>query len=130
MRFVQLVTQFPLTFIPIGAHSQERYICPMIILVQARYLDKGHTARRATCTCTFIPGLSWDGLCIPGIPGYSDKGHAARRATCTCTFIPGLSWDCLLDKGHAARRSTFILGLSRKFMNWWLLWHYCGMLEE
>ena len=32
-------------------------------------------------TCTFIPGLSWDGLCIPGIPGYSDKGHTARRAT-------------------------------------------------
>ena len=147
--------QFPLMFIPIGAHSQERYIRPMIILVQAQYLDKGHTARRATCTCTFIPGLSWDGLCIPGIPGYSDKGHTARRATCTCTFIPGLSWDCLLDKGHtarratctctfipglswdclldkghAARRSTFILGLSRKFMNWWLLWHYCGMLEE
>ena len=75
-------------------------------------------------TCTFIPGLSWDGLCIPGIPGYSDKGHAARRTTCTCTFILGLSWDGLCipgvpgysDKGHAARRTTctctFILGLS------------------
>ena len=42
-------------------------------------------------TCTFIPGLSRDGLCIPGIPGYSDKGHAARRTTCTYMYIhPGI----------------------------------------
>jgi len=65
-------------------------------------------------TCTFIPGLSRDGLCVPGIPKYSDKGPAARRTTCTCTFIPGLSQDGLCipgipeysDKGYAARRTT------------------------
>ena len=45
------------------------------------------------------PGM----VCIPGIPGY-------------------------LNKGHAARRALFIPGLSRKFLNYWLLWDYCGML--
>ena len=35
----------------------------------------------------FIPGLSWDGQSIPGIPGYSDK---VGRGTCrTALSIPG-----------------------------------------
>ena len=44
-------------------------------------------------TCTFIPGLSWDGLCIPG---YSDKGMVWLCLIGQVKFIPGLSRDHIL----------------------------------
>ena len=89
--------------------------CPGMVRVSQESRDtqtRGGRGRRAVS----IPGLSWDGQSIPGIPGYSDKGGRGRRAI----SIPGLSWDGqsipeipgYSDKGGRGRRAISIPGLS------------------
>ena len=78
------------------------------------------------CTCTFIPGLSWDGLCIPGLPRNPrilGQGACCKESYMYMYIHPGiiLEWSVyprILRQRHGIwlcliGQVKFIPGLSR-----------------
>ena len=75
-----------------GVEAEELYPsrdCPGMVRVSQESRDtqtRGGRGRRAVS----IPGLSWDGQSIPGIPGYSDKGGVEAGELYPSRDCPGM----------------------------------------